>query len=87
LGSFGKVAEPSALSAEGEALFQRLRELRKSIADSQGVPAYIVFSDKTLRAMADARPATEAAMLDVSGVGPMKLERYGEAFMLAVADG
>jgi ATP-dependent DNA helicase RecQ len=84
-GGVAKVAEPSPLSDEGEALFERLRELRKSVADAQGVPAYIVFSDKTLRAMADARPSSPAEMLSVSGVGPMKLERYGDTFMAAVA--
>ena len=76
--------EAGPLSDEGEALFQSLRELRKSIADKQGVPAYIVFSDKTLRAMAETRPSTPQAFLAVSGVGPLKLERYGEAFMEAV---
>ena len=78
------VAEPGPLSDEGEALFQRLRELRKSIADQRRVPAYIVFSDKTLRSMAEARPSTPAELLAVSGVGPLKLERYGEAFLEAV---
>ena len=82
--SYDRVAEPGPLSDEGEALFQSLRELRKSIADRQGVPAYIVFSDKTLRAMAAGRPATTEELLAVSGVGPLKLERYGEAFLEAV---
>ena len=82
--SYDRVAEPGPLSDEGEALFQSLRELRKSIADQQGVPAYIVFSDKTLRAMAEARPSTPKELLAVSGVGPLKLERYGDAFMEAV---
>ena len=79
--SYDRVAEPGPLSDEGEALFQRLREVRKSIADQQSVPAYIVFSDKTLRAMAEARPSTPQELLAVSGVGPLKLERYGQAFM------
>jgi ATP-dependent DNA helicase RecQ len=48
------------------------------------VPAYIVFSDKTLRAMAEARPSTPQELLAISGVGPLKLERYGDAFMEAV---
>ncbi|HUF75758.1 MAG TPA: ATP-dependent DNA helicase RecQ [Longimicrobiales bacterium] len=64
-----------------EDLFQRLRTLRKSLADQQGVPAYIVFSDKVLREMADRRPAGAAELLAVPGVGPAKLERYGEAFL------
>ena len=83
--SYDRVAEPGPLSDEGEALFQSLRELRKSIADRQGVPAYIVFSDKTLRAMAEARPSTPQELLAISGVGPLKLERYGDAFMEAVS--
>ncbi len=89
--SYDRVAEPGAppvepgpLSDEAEALFQTLRELRKSIADRQGVPAYIVFSDKTLRAMAEACPSTQEQLLGISGVGPLKLERYGEAFLEAV---
>ena len=86
--SYDRVAEPGPdpgpLSDEGEALFQSLRVLRKSIADQQGVPAYIVFSDKTLRAMAEGRPSTPEELLAVSGVGPLKLERYGEAFLEAV---
>jgi len=82
--SYDGVAEPGPLSDEGEALFQSLRELRKSIADRQGVPAYIVFSDKTLRAMAEGRPSTQQEFLAVSGVGPLKLERYGNAFLEAV---
>jgi len=44
-----------------------------------------VFSDKTLRAMAESRPSTPHELLAVSGVGPLKLERYGEAFMEAVS--
>ena len=86
--SYDRVAEPGPdpgpLSDEEEALFQSLRVLRKSIADQQGVPAYIVFSDKTLRAMAEGRPSTPEEFLAVSGVGPLKLDRYGEAFLEAV---
>ena len=85
--SYESVAEPGPLSDEGEALFQRLRELRKSIADQQGVPAYVVFNDKTLRTMAETRPSTAGELLAVSGVGPLKLERYGEAFLEAVSGG
>ena len=85
--SYDRVAEPGPLSDEGEALFQSLRELRKSLADQQGVPAYIVFNDKTLRAMAEGRPSTPQELLAISGVGPLKLERYGEAFLEAVSRG
>ena len=68
-----------------EELFQRLRTLRKELADAQGVPAYIVFSDKVLREMASRRPGTPGEMLAVSGVGPAKLERYGRHFLEEIA--
>jgi ATP-dependent DNA helicase RecQ len=64
-----------------EALFQALRALRKRLADAQRTPAYIVFSDKVLMEMAARRPTTPQALLDVPGVGPAKLERYGRAFL------
>ncbi|MGH7482239.1 MAG: RecQ family ATP-dependent DNA helicase [Longimicrobiales bacterium] len=69
---------------EAEALFGRLRELRKALADRQSVPAYVVFSDATLREMAARRPATSAELLAISGVGPAKLEKYGQAFLDAL---
>ncbi|MFN2520343.1 MAG: ATP-dependent DNA helicase RecQ [Candidatus Limnocylindria bacterium] len=62
-------------------LFERLRQLRRRIADEEGVPAYIVFSDAVLRQMAERAPATSAALLALSGVGPAKLERYGPRFL------
>ncbi len=64
-----------------EGLFDELRALRRRLADEQNVPAFVVFSDATLKAMAAARPTDRQAMLRVSGVGPAKLERYGEAFL------
>ena len=67
-----------------EGLFDELRALRRRLADEQSVPAFVVFSDATLKAMAAARPADRQAMLRVSGVGPAKLERYGEAFLAVV---
>ena len=55
--------------------------MRRRLADRQDVPAYIVFSDAVLREMATRRPRTSGEMLAVPGVGPVKLERYGEAFL------
>lgn len=63
------------------ALFDRLRVLRKRLADAEGVPAYIVFNDAVLRQMAQSVPRTRRALLALSGVGPVKLDRYGEAFL------
>jgi ATP-dependent DNA helicase RecQ len=72
----------STQATEGDqALFEALRSLRKELAESQKVPAYIVFSDKVLWEMAALRPATPDEMLEVSGVGPAKLKRYGSAFL------
>ena len=67
-------------------LFQRLRALRRSLADAEGVPAYIVFSDAVLARMAATRPTDEAGLLAVPGVGPAKLARYGEAFLRVLRD-
>ena len=62
-------------------LFERLRALRKRLADEQGVPPYIVFSDASLRGMVRRRPRSEQELLQVSGVGQVKLKRYGKAFL------
>ncbi len=67
-------------------LFERLRALRRRLADDEGVPAFVVFSDATLRGLAAAKPTGPQAMLRVSGVGPAKLERYGEAFLAAIRE-
>jgi len=65
-------------------LFEALRRLRKSIADDQGVPPYVVFSDATLRELCAQRPTTLAAFRTIGGVGDVKLERYGEPFVDAI---
>jgi DNA helicase-2/ATP-dependent DNA helicase PcrA len=78
-----KTIKPEAEDAE---LFGRLRAWRKRQADAQEVPAFVVFSDATLVAIADARPGSRAALARVSGVGPAKLDRYAEP-VLAVLGG
>ncbi len=75
------------LAPGDEELFQRLRELRKALADRQHVPAYIVFSDKVLLEMATRRPLNEIELLDVSGVGPAKLQKYGSEFLAVLRQG
>ena len=62
-------------------LFDELRALRRQLADEQGVPAFVIFSDATLRGLASAKPTDRQSMLQVSGVGPAKLEKYGESFL------
>ena len=68
-----------------ESLFQKLRELRRTIAQEIGKPPYIVFSDKTLRDMARIKPITNAQFLAVNGVGQHKLDLYGQRFMQTIA--
>ncbi|MDR9452143.1 MAG: ATP-dependent DNA helicase RecQ, partial [Acidimicrobiia bacterium] len=68
-------------------LLEDLKALRRKLADAKGVPAYIVFSDATLIAMAAARPTSAAELLNVNGVGPHKLETYGEAFLEVLRGG
>ena len=82
----GGPAAPAPDSIEG-ALFQRLRALRRTLANAENVPAYIVFSDAVLARMAAARPTDEAGLLAVSGVGPAKLARYGAAFLGVLREG
>jgi ATP-dependent DNA helicase RecQ len=83
-------AERSAGIDDGdvdETLFRKLREARKALADERNVPAYVVFSDAVLRAMAREKPTTLAAMRRISGVGEKKLADYGEIFVGVVTDG
>jgi DNA helicase-2/ATP-dependent DNA helicase PcrA len=67
-----------------EELFERLRAWRKARADEEDVPAFVVFTDATLQLIAEQRPTSPAALLRISGVGPAKLERYGEALLEVV---
>ena len=71
------------------ALLDRLRTLRRTIAKEEQVPAYVVFPDRTLAEIAVHRPRTTAALAGIRGVGPTKLDRYGERFLALVraADG
>ncbi|MDE2942686.1 MAG: ATP-dependent DNA helicase [Gemmatimonadota bacterium] len=66
--------------------FQRLRTLRKQLADARGVPAYIVFSDQVLWDLIDLRPGSPEEMLRVPGIGPAKLQQYGEVFLDALRE-
>ena len=62
-------------------LYAELKALRRVIADEKNVPAYIVFSDATLVDMCKRMPSTLTEMLDVSGVGKVKLDMYGDRFL------
>lgn len=76
----GKFVEQGA----GNNLFEALRKLRKQFADSEKLPAYIIFNDATLREMASEKPLTEEEMLTISGVGQHKFEKYGQAFLALI---
>jgi ATP-dependent DNA helicase RecQ len=69
-----------------EALFERLRQLRKRLADARGVPPYIVLSDVSLRWMARTYPATEAELRRINGVGDAKLREFGRALLHEIAE-
>lgn len=81
-----KRARSLALETDEQAeLFERLRELRRELAEERSVPAYVVFADAALADMARRQPTTPEEFLLVSGVGKAKLEQYGEVFLRAIA--
>jgi ATP-dependent DNA helicase RecQ len=67
-------------------LYRALRDLRRQLADDADVPPYMIFSDRTLLEMATYCPQTPQRLLDISGVGQIKLERYGEAFLAVLRE-
>jgi len=71
----------TAVLVYDRALFARLRELRKRLADQEGVPPFVIFSDATLAEMSAIRPLDSQAMLLINGVGRHKLEHYGDHFL------
>jgi ATP-dependent DNA helicase RecQ len=85
-GSGGADEEPALSAADQEALFQCLRALRRRFAREQGVPPYVVFSDKSLKSMVRLCPSTPEAFLGVNGVGDAKAARYGDAFLAAIRE-
>jgi len=62
-------------------LFERLRSLRRTIAEERGVPPYLIFSDASLRDMIQRHPTTLAEFLEVKGVGDWKSQAFGERFL------
>ena len=69
-----------------DALFAALRECRKKLAQREGVPPYFIFTDTALIDMARKRPTNDGAFLAVNGVGRVKLEKYGNAFLKVIRD-
>jgi ATP-dependent DNA helicase RecQ len=77
----------SALGTDDQALFERLRVVRKLLAAKAGVPPYVVFHDSTLQAIAAARPTSVAALIGLKGIGERKAARYGAPMLAVVAGG
>ncbi|MBV0931556.1 DNA helicase RecQ [Lentilactobacillus sp. IMAU92037] len=71
---------------ENDDLFEELRKLRRSFAEKQSVPPFVIFSDKTLHEMSAVMPTTEAEMLDVKGVGESKMTKYGAEFLQVISE-
>lgn len=85
----GRGRSPQAdddLGAEGEALFEKLKTLRKRLADRERVPPFVIFHDATLREMCRARPTSAQEMRTVKGIGEAKFAKYGKAFLEVVRD-
>lgn len=80
-----KAKSTDVLTGAGYRLFERMKQLRLTIAREEGMPPYIVFSDKTLIDMCAKHPETEEEMLQVSGVGENKLRKYGKRFLDEIA--
>ncbi|MBE9125348.1 MULTISPECIES: DNA helicase RecQ [unclassified Coleofasciculus] len=80
------LADINPRAAEMELLFERLRKLRKQIADAQSVPPYVVFADSSLKLMAQVQPQTLEAFGEISGVGAHKLTQYGERFVSEIRE-
>ena len=76
----------SAVGSYDKDLFARLRFLRKQIADKENIPPYIVFNDATLQEMAQYQPVSNIEMLQINGVGSIKLERFGQPFMALIRE-
>jgi ATP-dependent DNA helicase RecQ len=80
-------AAPSdALDASAQALFEALRRYRRGVARAEGVPPYVVASDRALREIARLRPSSEDELLLAYGIGPAKLRRYGTGLLGVVAE-
>ncbi len=77
----GRRKQIGDLSSSDRTLFERLRMIRKKFAEEQEVPPFVIFSDKTLREMCTHFPTSESEMRQISGVGDVKLERYGREFI------
>lgn len=74
------------LGDDDQALFEALRQKRQELAKSDSVPAYVICSNRTLAAICAARPRSQNDLLEVNGMGPVKVERYGDALLETVSE-
>ena len=81
-----KVVKRAEEFAYDEELFEELRQKRSELASEMGVPAYIIFSDKTLKHLANDKPHDKVSMLEVNGVGEKKYQQFGEEFLAVIND-
>ena len=81
-----KQAVVTVAIGDADPLFEKLRDLRKSLADEAGVPPYVIFSDKSLKDMCARKPIDEESFLEVHGVGENKLAKYGNPFLEAIRE-
>jgi superfamily II DNA helicase RecQ len=75
----------AAAAADGSPLYEALKAWRLERSRADGVPAYVVFHDATLQAIAERRPQSNVDLLDISGIGPTKMSRYGDDILAVVA--
>ena len=83
----GKIDYRETLNEQDFALFAKLRALRKTLAEQEGVPAYALFTNEQLAAMVQKRVTSKAALGDIEGVGTARVEKYGDAFLSVLLEG
>ena len=79
-----RATRADGLDPSAAALFQQLRELRTTLAKSEGIAAYMVFADRTLIEMAERAPSDAVQLRELHGVGERKLQRYGARFLAEI---
>ncbi len=81
----GKKSPGAFLQTEDQELFERLRALRRAMADKAGIPPYVIFHDSVLIEMAASKPRTLADLRGIKGIGDTKLDKYGQLFLDAIS--
>ena len=83
----GKIDYREVLNEQDFALFSKLRDLRKTLAEQQGVPAYALFTNEQLAAMVQNRVTSKTALGNIEGIGTARVEKYGDAFLKLLVEG